>query len=124
MTRVSRLAIMGARVFDGVSDRVIPRATVVVEGAHVREVVVGPAAPPPGARVIDGRGRTLLPGLIDMHSHLVSELGAALYLANGITSVRYAGNDPDAVLELGDRTDGGRVPGPRVLSQGPPLDGV
>jgi hypothetical protein len=121
---VSHLVVRDVRVFDGVSDRPIERASVVVEGAHVREVVVGPVAAPAGVRVLDGRGRTLLPGFVDMHSHLVSEPGARLYLANGVTAVRYAGNDPDAVLALRERIEAGRVPGPRVFSLGPLLDGV
>jgi imidazolonepropionase-like amidohydrolase len=121
---VSRLVVRDARVFDGLSDRPIERASVVVEGTRIREVVVGPLALPPGARVLEGRGRTLLPGLIDMHSHLVSPLGARLYLANGVTTVRFAGNDPDAVAALRDAVASGRIPGPRVLSLGPLLDGV
>jgi hypothetical protein len=118
------LVIRDVRVFDGTGDRAIERAAVVVEGARVREVVVGAPVAPPGAEVLDGRGGTLLPGFIDMHSHLVSELGAAQYLANGVTAVRYAGNDPDAVLALQERIEAGRVPGPRVFSLGPLLDGV
>jgi Amidohydrolase family len=121
---VSRLFVKDVRLFDGTADHAIERASVVIEGGRVREVVLGPVTPPPGARVVDGRGGTLLPGLIDMHSHLVSDLGARLYLANGVTTVRYAGNDPDAVLALRDRVDSGRTPGPRVLSLGPLLDGV
>jgi hypothetical protein len=121
---VSVLVIRDAGVFDGVSDRPIPRASVIVEGAHVRAVAVGERPEVPGARVIEGRGHTLLPGFIDMHSHLVSELGARLYLANGVTAVRFAGNDPDAVLDLRERIESGRVPGPRVFSLGPLLDGV
>ncbi|WP_293904442.1 hypothetical protein [Phenylobacterium sp.] len=59
-------AITGVRVFDG--DRVIPRATVVGAGGKV--VVMGPAVKVPvGATVIDGKGKTLLPGLIDAHTH-------------------------------------------------------
>jgi hypothetical protein len=118
------LVIRDTRVFDGVSDRPIERASVVVQGTRIREVVLGPAAPPPDARVVDGRGKTLLPGFIDMHSHLVSELGARLYLASGVTSVRFAGNDPDAVQALRERVENGRVPGPRIFSLGPLLDGV
>jgi hypothetical protein len=121
---VSLLVIRDVRVFDGVSDRPLERAAVVVEGPHVREVILGPLEPPAGARVIDGRGRTVLPGFIDMHSHVVSALGARVYLANGITTVRFAGNDPDAVAALRDEVASGRTPGPRVLSLGPLLDGV
>jgi imidazolonepropionase-like amidohydrolase len=121
---VSVLVIRNVRVFDGVSERAIERGSVVVEGTRVREVVVGAAAPPRDARVLDGRGGTLLPGFVDMHSHLVSELGARLYLRNGVTTVRYAGNDPDAVLALREAVEAGRVPGPRMFSLGPLLDGI
>jgi hypothetical protein len=107
-----------------VSDRAIERATVVIDGERIREVAVGALVPPPGAQVVEGRGRTLLPGLIDMHSHAVSALAARLYLANGVTSVRFAGNDPDSVLALRDAVAAGRTPGPRVFSLGPLLDGV
>jgi cytosine/adenosine deaminase-related metal-dependent hydrolase len=121
---VSVLVIRDVRVFDGVSERAIERASVVVEGARIREVVVGALTPPRDARVLEGRGGTLLPGLIDMHSHLVSTLGARAYLANGVTSVRFAGNDPDTVLALREAVEGGRLLGPRVFSLGPLLDGI
>jgi hypothetical protein len=121
---MSLLVIRNVRVFDGVSERAIEQASVVVEGARIREVVVGALTPPRGAHILDGRGGTLLPGFVDMHSHLVSELGVGHYLANGVTSVRYAGNDPDSVLALRDRVETGRVPGGRIFSLGPLLDGV
>jgi hypothetical protein len=121
---VSLLVVRDVRVFDGVSERAIERASVIVEGARIRGVVVGAFAPPRDARVFDGRGGTLLPGFVDMHSHLVSELGARLYLANGVTTVRFAGNDPDAVLGLRETIESGRAPGPRVFSLGPLLDGI
>jgi hypothetical protein len=116
--------IRDVRVFDGVSDRPIERATVTVADGHVEHVVVGALASLPGVRALDGRGQTLLPGLIDMHSHLVSDLGARLYLASGVTSVRFAGNDPDEVRALEERIETGRIAGPRVFSLGPLLDGV
>ncbi len=121
---MSLLVVRDVRVFDGVSERALERASVVVEGPRIREVVVGAMTPPRHARILDGRGGTLLPGFIDMHSHLVSALGLRLYLANGVTSVRYAGNDPDAVLALRDAVETGRTPGGRIFSLGPLLDGV
>jgi imidazolonepropionase-like amidohydrolase len=121
---VSLLVVQDARVFDGVSDRPIARASVVVAGGRVREVALGPVSPPRGARVVDGRSHTLLPGLIDMHSHLLSEEGVRLYLASGVTAVRLAGNDLEQVAALRRRIAGGAVAGPRLFSLGPLLDGV
>ncbi len=108
---MSLLVIRNVRVFDGVSERAIEQASVVVEGARIREVVVGALTPPRDARILDGQGGTLLPGFVDMHSHLVSELGVRLYLANGVTSVRYAGNDPGRGPRAPRR--GGHRPRPR-----------
>ncbi|WP_158628563.1 amidohydrolase family protein [Saccharopolyspora rhizosphaerae] len=57
---------VGAQVFDG--RRALGRATVLVEGAHVLAVGPEPVVPR-GFEVVDGRGRTLLPGLVDAHIH-------------------------------------------------------
>ena len=59
-------AVTGATVFDGVDVR--PDATVVVRDGRV--VAVGPVPAPGGVAVVDGRGKTLIPGLIDTHTHV------------------------------------------------------
>ncbi len=75
-------AIRDVRVFDG--ERVIPRATVVVRGATI--AAVGPDAPmPAGAEIVDGTGKTLLPGLIDAHTHMVGD-ALARALVFGVTT--------------------------------------
>jgi len=77
------LAFKGARVFDGV--QVIPEAIVVVRGGMISAVTAG-AEIPAGATVIDGRGKTLFPGLIDAHTHTfaVEHLRAAVVF--GVTT--------------------------------------
>src|SRR4051812_1873145 len=86
--------LAAAIVFVGVNvvpmdvDRVLSGQTVVVEDAHV--VALGPvdAVPiPDDAYVIYGRGRWLVPGLVDMHAH-IREADLPRYLENGITTVR------------------------------------
>lgn len=72
--------ITNARIFDG--ERLLDEHTVVIDGAHI--VAVGGAAPPRGA-VVDARGATLLPGLIDAHTH-TSVDGLRDALAFGITT--------------------------------------
>src|SRR6185295_10730772 len=63
---VKPIAITNVRIFDGT--RLIPRGTVVIKGRTI--AAVGPrVAVPAGAEVIDGKGATLLPGLIDGHTH-------------------------------------------------------
>ncbi|MBU2342318.1 MAG: amidohydrolase family protein [Alphaproteobacteria bacterium] len=71
----------------------------------------------PGEVVIAGEGRTVLPGLHDMHAH-VSMQSALLYIASGVTSVRDMGNDNESLLELTRRIDAGEIIGPRIMRSG------
>ena len=69
---VSRLALVGGMLLDGYDAPPIHHAAVLVEGDRI--VRVGPASEvpiPAGARVIDTRGRTMMPGMIELHAHLV-----------------------------------------------------
>ena len=76
-------AVRDARVFDG--SRFRDGWTVVVEGGKI--TAAGPQAKAPdGAQILDGRGRTLLPGLIDAHVHAVSADALRAGLAFGVTT--------------------------------------
>lgn len=66
---------------------------------------------------ISGRGRTLLPGFIDMHSHLDAS-GLLLNLAAGVTAVRDVGNSNADLAELRGRIERGEVLGPRIAANG------
>ncbi|ERK71212.1 amidohydrolase family protein [Leifsonia aquatica] len=77
---MTRTAIVGARIFDG--EEVIPETSVVIEGTRI--VSIGGEVPD-GAVVVDGRGGTLMPGLIDAHVHTSLE-GLELALTFGVTT--------------------------------------
>jgi imidazolonepropionase-like amidohydrolase len=104
------------------AERVLADHTVIVDGGLI--AALGPSAelaPPPGATVIDGGGRYLLPGLFDTHVHLNEEERdehLALYLASGVTTVQSMHGGPHQ-LELRRRVAAGELSGPRILTTGP-----
>ena len=107
--------ITGARLFDPLTGTATTGQNVVV----FRDRIVGlrPDSPPPGATVIDAKGGTLLPGLIDSHAHL-GDWDGLLDIASGVTHVRDAGNDNTSLLALMPRFDSGELIGPRIFASG------
>jgi imidazolonepropionase-like amidohydrolase len=127
------VAIRAARMLDVASGRILSNAVVVVQGDRI--VSVNPAAVPAGARVLDLGDVTLMPGFIDMHTHLSSEISAASFtdavrltdadfafravghagktLRAGFTTVRDFGGD--VTVALGRAVSRGSVVGPRVV---------
>jgi imidazolonepropionase-like amidohydrolase len=121
-------------VFDGKSDRLAEGMSVLVEGNLIK-TVSAEAIDAPDAFVVDGEGRTLMPGLIDMHSHLCirngmlefrddydqmangAYVGLVMqdYLDQGFTTVRDAGCN---ILGVAKAVNNGIVPGPRIYPSG------
>jgi imidazolonepropionase-like amidohydrolase len=119
------LAITHVTVVPMDAERVLPEHTVLIEDGRV--VALAPAAAldvagRPGVRVVDGAGRYLLPGLADMHVHLWDPDEALLYLAHGVTLVRNMWGHP-LHLALERRMARGALPGPRVVTASPLIDG-
>ena len=125
-------------VFDGVNEALIKNANVVVTGNKITAVSTKPLAIA-GGTVIDGGGRTMMPGMIDVHWHtylanmtvgqllnttdmgdiaIAGLLGNEQVLMRGFTTVRDIGGNPFAVKKA---IDAGKFPGPRMLVAGPPL---
>lgn len=105
-------------VFDAEAKKLLPAQSVVITGDKI--TAVGPAASikkPADAEVIDGKGKTLLPGLWDMHVH-IGDSDGLLDLAAGVTSVRDLGNDVPELLKTIKKFDDGTVLGPRVVFSG------
>ena len=107
------LAFVHANVLDVATGKIKRDQTVVVGGDKIAAGTKVPA----GAEVIDASGKTLLPGLWDMHAH-VDEGDGILHLAAGVTSVRDLGNDIDKLRDLRTRWDAGTAIGPRVIAAG------
>jgi len=117
------LAITGVNVVDVVDGRILPNSTVTISGETIASVAQN-GAPPAGARVVDGGGRFLIPGLWDMHAHMEAsgDSWLPLYVANGVTGIRDMGSDLDLILKMRQATSSGRVVGPRIFAAGPILD--
>ncbi len=131
--------IRAAHMLDVKSGRLIDNPVVVITDDKITSVN-GPA--PSGAAIINLAGATLLPGLIDAHTHIVGkgtnfgyqELGesipaatlwgarnARVTLEAGFTTIRNVGASGYADVALRDAINDGLVPGPRMLVGGPPL---
>ena len=121
------IAIVHGDVFDSERGVVRPRITVVVRGDRI--VAVGPddsVSVPAGATVIDAAGKTVMPGLWEMHNHmqLYSEsLGSPMQLSYGITTARDLASDIDVATSQRDRAERGLIAAPahdsRRLHGGP-----
>lgn len=119
------IAITGATLIDGTGGPPLANATVVIEGDRFSRI--GPATetpPPEGAQVVDARGRFVIPGLTDMHVHVLGpdRWHARLFLAAGVTTVLDLGGQLPDLAALRGAIDAGTTPGPRLLYTGPFLE--
>ncbi len=132
------VALRAQRLLDVASGQILEDAVVLVERGYIR--AVNPAEVPTDAEVIDLGDRTLLPGLIDLHTHLTYDIegdwvhrpireGAAdealrgarnarTTLAAGFTTVRNLGARGFADVALARAVEGGLVAGPRIVPAG------
>jgi imidazolonepropionase-like amidohydrolase len=113
------VAIEHVRVFDAEHAAMLEDETVVVKGEQIEAVgAAGKIDVPRDAERIDGHGKTLLPGLFDMHVHLQGGLDGILNIASGVTSVRDMGNSIEVLARLDERWRSGTGIGPRIAKAG------
>ncbi len=120
----SSVAITNATVIDVQSGALHPLMTVMIRGNRI--VSVAASEPPPKtARIIDGRGKFLIPGLWDMHVHLSWTKSGALPLliANGVTNVRDVGSKLEEIDAWRTKIGAGLITGPGILRVGPIING-
>ena len=109
------VAFTGVRLFDADALRFVPDQTVVVDKGRI--VAVGSSsrtAVPRNAQVIDGRGKTLVPGLWDCHMHVGDDYTGLQELSMGVTSVRDPGNDDERTIDRRTRAAAGQLLAPHV----------
>ena len=105
-------AITGTTLIDG-TGKVAHNATVVVRNGKIAAA----GAAPPVVRVIDGRGKTLLPGLWEMHAHFAQVEYGPAYLAAGVTTARDCGEEFEFITAARDAIDRGAL-GPKLILAG------
>ncbi|HEX7285486.1 MAG TPA: amidohydrolase family protein [Candidatus Angelobacter sp.] len=118
-SRAETLALVGATLIDGTGGAPVPDSAVVIKGGRI--VAAGPRANvtiPKGATVLDQKGKTILPGLWDMHAHFEQVEWGPIYLAAGVTTVRDCGNELEFIKAVRDAIAQGRGLGPRLLLAG------
>lgn len=124
------LVIEHAAVVDVRDGTVLSDQTIFVEGSRVVAIAPSSRSPsPPGARVVDGSGRFVIPGLWDSHVHSAASTSwhFPILVAHGVTGVRNMHSTVDDALGLTNSIKrelaSGNLIGPRFLANGPILDG-
>jgi imidazolonepropionase-like amidohydrolase len=118
-SRAETLAIVGGTLIDGTGSEPVPDSAVVIEKGHI--IAAGPRAKvkiPRGATKVDARGKSILPGLWDMHAHFEQVEWGPIYLAAGATTVRDCGNEFEFLVSVRDAIQNDRGLGPRLLLAG------
>ena len=128
----STTAIVGVSVIPMDKERLLKNQTVLIRDGRIIEIGDEDKIKlPTNTLKIDGRGKFLIPGIVDMHLHLSPGEGVKddapsqqlrLLLANGITSMRNMIGGPSHLL-LRDKINRGEIPGPQIFTAGPPLLG-
>jgi imidazolonepropionase-like amidohydrolase len=112
-------AIVGGRLIDGTGKPAVENAVVVLKDGKI--AAAGPAASTPvpeGAQVIDAHGKSVLPGLWEMHAHFEQVEWGPIYLATGVTTARDVGNEREFIVAARDAIAEGKGIGPRVVAAG------
>jgi imidazolonepropionase-like amidohydrolase len=113
------IAIVGGTVIDVVNERTYPNSVVLIENGVIKKVgKTGEVKIPQNAKIIDAKGKTVLPGLWDMHAHFEQAEWGPAYLAAGVTSVRDCGNEFGYINAIQKAIDDGKGIGPKIYKAG------
>ena len=122
-----QVLLRGARIITMKGDEVIEHGDVLVENNRIKEIgATGKLHAAADAKVIDCRGKTILPGFVDIHAHLHTgrdemtdqEWSYAANLAYGVTTTRDPSIESNVVFAQGEMVAAGEIVGPRIYSTG------
>ena len=112
-------AMAGATIVDGTGRPPVSDGVVIVRDGRIADVGPRASVPiPDDVPTVDVSGKTLVPGLWDMHTHVTQIEWAPVYLASGVTTVRDMGNEFEFITVLRDAIASKRALGPRLLLAG------
>jgi imidazolonepropionase-like amidohydrolase len=113
------IAITGGTILDMTARKPIADGTVVVVDGRITAVGrPGRVAVPRGATIVNAAGKTVMPGLWDMHAHFEQVEWGPIYLASGVTTIRDVGNELEFIVAARDAVAAGKGLGPRMLLAG------
>ena len=141
-----KIALTHVRIIDGTGAAAQPDRNLLIENARIAAIQAGGDAIPAGYQIIDGSGKSVMPGLVGMHDHMyyiarpnldstghgdqplivpqMTFSSPRLYLALGVTTLRTTGSvEPYTDLNLKQEIDAGHMPGPHMDVTAPYLEG-
>jgi imidazolonepropionase-like amidohydrolase len=118
-SRSDSIAVVGGTLIDGTGREPVPDSVVVIEKGRI--AAAGPRAKvkiPHDATLVDAHGKTVFPGLWDMHAHFEQVEWGPIYLAAGVTTVRDCGNELEFITAVRDAIKNSKGLGPQLLLAG------
>ncbi|NNG11018.1 MAG: amidohydrolase family protein, partial [Arenibacter sp.] len=112
-------ALVGGDIVDGINDKTQKNMTIIIEDGLIKAIGSSPEIKiPENAKVLDVSGKTLIPGLLDMHAHSNQVQWAPAYLAGGVTTIRDNGNELEFATAFRDAIAKNGALGPDILLAG------
>lgn len=113
------IALVGGDIVDGIHDETQKNKVVIIQDGRIVDIAdEGKAKIPDDVRIIDVKGKTLMPGLWDMHAHSNQVQWAPAYLAGGVTTIRDNGNEVEFATAFRDAIAKDGMLGPDILLAG------
>ncbi|MDF9798696.1 imidazolonepropionase-like amidohydrolase [Catalinimonas alkaloidigena] len=126
------IAITQVKLLDGLGSPALENQTVLIRNGYFEEIgEVNDMKIPEGAKVIEGRGKTIIPGIVGVHNHLhmpgqpfMGSTASKLYLAAGVTTIHTCGAaSPYEEVALAEQIEKGEAIGPDIITSGPYFTG-